>query len=189
LGAPCVSISFAPDRCSFETYSSFSEDTEYTKKNPSTPLPPAFNSSGFVYEPLVRIQGYISPKHADYFIWELGAFAEGSKVILGDELVLVRITRVVGVGRNFVKFGVEALGSTSKGEIPVKRMIVSFSPDVLRLTRLQRLKLFLFRRFLKSLRDFTDEERVWDESDVIQGGPSVDYGKLICDMFGDIAWD
>ena len=110
-------------------------------------------------------------------------------MILGDELVLAKITRVVGVGHNFVKFGVEVLGSTSKGKIPVKRLIVSFSPDILRLTLLQRLKLFLFHRFLKLLRDFTDKERVWDESDVMQGGPSVDYGKIICDMFGDIAWD
>jgi len=50
----------------------------------------------------------------DYFIWELRAFTEGSKVILGDELALVRITRVVGVGQNFVKFGVEVSGSSSR---------------------------------------------------------------------------
>ncbi|KIM89608.1 hypothetical protein PILCRDRAFT_1946 [Piloderma croceum F 1598] len=189
LGTPHVSISFAPDRQSSKTYSSFFEDTEYTKKNPLTPLPSAFNSSGFVYEPLVHIQGYVSPKCTDYLIWELGAFTEGSKVILGDELALAKITRVVRVGRNFIKFGVEALGSTSKDEIPVKRMIVSFSLDILCLTHLQRLKLFFFCRFLKSLRNFADEERVWDESDAMQGGPSVDYGKIICDMFGDIAWD
>jgi hypothetical protein len=189
LGAPRVSISFAPDRRSLESYSSFFEDTEYTKKIPSTPFPPASDSSGFVYEPLVHLQGYLSPKRADYFIWENGAFSEGVKVILGDELVLARITKVVGVGRNFVKFGVEVLGSASKDEIPVTRMIVSFSPDILRLTRLQRLKLLLFRRFLKSMRDFADVDRVWEEPDGVRGGQSVDYGKIICDMFGDIAWD
>jgi len=40
------------------------------------------------------------------------------------------------------------------------------------------------------VRDFADESRVWDESDVgMQGGLTVDYGKLICEMFGDIAWE
>jgi hypothetical protein len=38
-----------------------------------------------------NIQGYISPKCADYLIWELGVFEEGSKVVLGDNLVLARI--------------------------------------------------------------------------------------------------
>jgi hypothetical protein len=153
------------------------------------PFPPASDSSGFVYEPLVHLQGYLSPKHADYFIWENGIFSEGAKVILGDELVLARITRVVGVGCSFVKFGVEVLGSASKDEIPVTRMIVSFSPDILRLTHLQCLKLIFFRRFLKLMRDFADVDRVWEEPDGMRSGQSVDYGKIICDMFGDIAWD
>jgi len=47
---------------------------------------------------------------------------------LGDNLVLVRITGTVGVGCNFIKFGVENLGSSFRNKIPVKRMIVSFSP-------------------------------------------------------------
>jgi hypothetical protein len=149
-----------------------------------------FDSSRFVYEPLVHIQGYISPKCADYFIWELGAFKEGSKVILGDDLVLARITRVVGVGCNYVKFGVETLGSSVKDEIPVKRMIVSFSLDIFRLTRVQHLKCFLFCRFLKLMKDFADEDRVWDGFDVErQRGLSVDYGQMICDMFGSIDWE
>ena len=71
----------------------------------------------------------------DYFIWELGVLKEGSKVILGNNLVLVRITGIVGVGHNFVKFGVETLGSSFRDEIPVKRMVFSFSPDVFRLSR------------------------------------------------------
>ena len=105
LGAPHVSITFAPNRQSGEDLSSFFEDTKYTKKIPSLPAPLATNSSGFTYEPLTHIQGYVSPKHADYFIWELGVFEEGSKVVLRDNLVLARITGIVGVGHNFVKFG------------------------------------------------------------------------------------
>ena len=52
----------------------------------------------------------------DYFIWELEGFKEGSKVILGDNLVLARITGVVGVRHNFVKFGVEMLGSSFRDD-------------------------------------------------------------------------
>src|ERR1700684_2424350 len=101
LGAPRVSITFAPDRRSGEDLSSFFNDTEYTKKDPSLPAPPAADSSGFTYEPLTCIQGYVSPKRADYFIWELGVFEEGSKVVLGDNLVLARITRIVRSGAQF----------------------------------------------------------------------------------------
>jgi hypothetical protein len=190
LGAPRVSITFAPDRRSGEDFSQFFEDTEYTKKNPSPPTPPAADSSGFTYEPLTRIQGYVSPKRADYFIWELGVFEEGSKVVLGDNLVLARITGIVGVGRNFIKFGVETLGSSLKNEIPVKRMIVSFSPDVFRLSRSQRFKRSFLPWFLKSMRDFADADRIFDEVEVEkQNGQSTDYGRIICDMFGYIDWD
>jgi hypothetical protein len=189
-GASRISITFAPDRQSGEDLSSFFEDTEYTKKNPSPPAPPAADSSGFTYEPLTHIQGYVSPKHADYFIWELGVFEEGLKVVLGDNLVLARITGIVGVGHNFIKFGVETLGSSFRSEIPVKRMIVSFSPDVFRLSRSQRFKCFFFPRFLKLMRDFADVDRIFDESDVEkQNGLLADYGRVICNMFGGIDWD
>jgi hypothetical protein len=160
LGAPHISITFAPDRRSGKDLSSFFEDTKYTKKNPSPPAPPAANSSGFTYEPPTRIQGYISPRRADYFIWELGVFEEGLKVVLGDNLVLARITGIVGVGRNFIKFGVETLGSSFRNEIPVKRMIISIPPDVFRLSRSQRFKCSFFPWFLKSMRDFADVDRI-----------------------------
>jgi hypothetical protein len=190
LGAPRVSITFAPDRRSGEDFSSFFEDTEYTKKNPSPPAPPAADSSGFTYEPLTRIQGYVSPKRPDYFIWELGVFEEGSKVILGDNLVLARVTGIVGVGRNFIKFGVETLGSSCRNEIPVKRMIVSFSPEVFRLSRFQRFKCSFLPWSLKSMRDFADADRVFDEVEAEkQNGQLTDHGKIICDTFGYIDWE
>ena len=190
LGAPCVSITFAPDCQSGKDFSSFLEDTKYTKKIPSLPAPLATNSSGFTYEPLTCIQGYISPKRADYFIWELGVFEEVSKVVLGDNLVLARITGIVGVGRNFIKFGVEMLGSSFRDEIPVKMTIVSFSPDVFRLSCSQCFKCSFFPWFLKSMRDFADVGRIFDEIDAEkQNGLSADYGRVICDMFGGIDWD
>jgi hypothetical protein len=126
----------------------------------------------------------------DYFIWEYGAFKEGATVILGDDLRLVKITKVVGVGRNFIKFGVETLGSSSKDEVPVQRIIVSFSPDGFHLTRSQRLKHYLFCWFLTSMRDIVDVERVWDESEVMaQDDLNTDYGKLLGEMFGFMMWE
>jgi hypothetical protein len=181
---------FAPDCQSCKNLSSFFKDTKYTKKIPSPPAPPATDSSGFIYEPLTHIQGYISSKCADYFIWELGVYKEGLKVILGNNLVLARITGIVGVGHNFVKFGVETLGSSFWDEIPVNRMIVSFSPNVFHLSCSQRFKCFFFPRFLKSMRDFADADRIFDGFDAErQRGLSVDYGKVICDMFGGIDWE
>jgi hypothetical protein len=105
-------------------------------------------------------------------------------------LVLARITGIVGVGRNFVKFGVETLGSSFRDEIPVKRMIIFFSLDVFHLSCSQRFKCFFFPRFLKLMRDFADVDRIFDGFDVEgQRRLSVDYGKVICDMFGGIDWD
>jgi len=137
MGTPKVSISFAPDQPSFDHVSNFFNDTEYTWPIPSKPLPliPCFND--FPTKSILPLQGYISPKRADYFIWELGFFKEGAIVVPGDDLRLARIMRVEGVGRNFIKFGVEALGGSSKDEIPVWRMIISFSPGNLCLTRFQ----------------------------------------------------
>ena len=104
--------------------------------------------------------------------------------------MLARITGIVGVGHNFIKFGVETLGSSFRDEIPVKRMIVSLSPDIFRHSHSQRFKCFFFPWFLKLMRDFADADRIFDEFDAEgQKGLSADYGKVICDMFGGIDWD
>jgi hypothetical protein len=151
---------------------------------------PGNRISGLSCSAFTRIQGYISPKRADYFIWELGVFEEGSKVVLGDNLVLAKITGVVGVGRNFIKFGVENLGSSFRNKIPVKRMIVSIPPDVFHLTRSQRFKRSFFPWFLKSMKDFADADRIFDEVEAEkQNGQLADYGKIICDMFGYMDWE
>jgi hypothetical protein len=105
-------------------------------------------------------------------------------------LVLARITGIVGVGPNFIKFGVETLGSSFRDEIPVKRMIVSFSPDIFRLSRSQRFKCSFFPWFLKSMRDFADAGRIFDEfAAEKQNELSAEDRRVICDMFGGIDWD
>ena len=119
LGPPHVSISFAPNCPSAENQSQFFEDTKFTQTVPSKSYPSLPDSGNFSCEPPIHLWGYFSPKHADYFIWEYGAFKEGVTVVLGDDLRLVKITKAVGVGHNFIKFRVETLGSASKDEIPV----------------------------------------------------------------------
>ena len=65
--------------------------------------------------------------------------------------------------------------------------MIFFSPDIFHLTCLQRLKNFFFHKFLKSMKDFVDEDRVWNGFDVKrQRVLSVDYGQIICDMFRNI---
>jgi hypothetical protein len=126
----------------------------------------------------------------DYFIWEYGAFKEGATVVLGDDLRLVKITKVVGVGHNFLKFEDETLGSSSKDEVPVHRIIISFSLDGFHLSHCQCLKHYLFHWFLTSMRDIVDVERVWDESEVMaQEDLNADYGKLLGEMFGFMMWE
>jgi hypothetical protein len=111
-------------------------------------------------------------------------------VVLGDNLVLARITGIVGVGHNFIKFGVETLGSSFRNKIPVKRMIVSIPPDVFHLSRSQHFKCSFFPWFLKSMRDFADADRIFDEVEAEkQNGQSADYGRIICNMFGFIDWN
>ena len=111
-------------------------------------------------------------------------------MVLSDNLVLARITGVVGVGRNFIKFGVDTLGSSFRNKIPVKRMIVSIPPDIFRLSCSQRFKCSFFPWFLKLMRDFADADRIFDEVEAEKAnGQSADYGRIICDMFRYIDWD
>jgi hypothetical protein len=105
-------------------------------------------------------------------------------------LVLARITGIVGVGCNFIKFGVETLGSSFRNKIPVKRMIISFSPGIFRLSLSQCFKCSFFPWFLKSMKNFADADRIFDEVEAEkENGQSADYGRIICNMFGYIDWD
>ena len=111
-------------------------------------------------------------------------------MVLGNNLVLARITGVVGVGHNFIKFGVDTLGSSFRNKIPVRRMIVSIPPDIFHLSRYQRLKCSFFPWFLKSMRNFADADRIFDEAEAEKANrQAADYGRIICDMFGYIDWD
>jgi len=80
--------------------------------------------------------------------------------MLGGSGRLAKVLGVGGVGRNFFMMRLEDFEDPEAGEVPVRKLIVSFNPVGIRFSVLQRLKIRFFRPFLKSMRDFVDEERV-----------------------------
>jgi hypothetical protein len=58
------------------------------------------------------------------------------------------------------------------------------------LSHSQHFKCSFFPWFSKSMRDFADVDRIFDEVEAErQNGQSADYGRIICNMFGYIDWD
>ena len=152
-----------------DNHSKFVKDTEYTQTVHSKPLPLVPDSGLCTDESITHLLGYVSPKRVDYFIWEFGFFKEGEIVSFGDDKRLAKITRVEGVGCNFIKFGMEPLDHAVGEECPVRRMIVS-SPDNFHLTHFQCFKLRYLRWFLKLMKDIADEHRDWDDSEMMGQG-------------------
>ena len=155
-----LSLTFAPRSSSLDEYHKFFSETDYNHPTPSKPLPSVPRDDDTSSKPLCLLQGYFSPKRADYFIWEFGHFEQGSIVMLGGSGRLAKVLGVGGVGRNFFMMRLEDFEDPEAGEVPVRKLIVSFNPVGIRFSVLQRLKIRFFRPFLKSMRDFVDEERV-----------------------------
>jgi hypothetical protein len=158
-----ISLTFAPGSPSFDECRQFFSETDYNRPSPSKPLPPVPRADDVPSKPLCPLRGYLSPRRADYFIWESGYFEQESTVTLGSTGRLAKVLGVGGVGRNFFMMRLEDLENPGAGEDPVRKMIVSFNPVGFHLSRLQRFKMRFFKPFLKSMRDFVDEGRVPDE--------------------------
>jgi hypothetical protein len=112
---------------------------------------------------LNRIQGYFSPKRAGYFIWESGYFREGSVVELGSSGRLAEVLEVGGVGKNYYMMKLKDLESLEVGNTATRGLVVSCRPTNIRFSLAQRLKMRFFKLFLKSLRDFADEKKVFNK--------------------------
>ena len=189
-----TSLSFAPapGRPSLDGLITLLSETDYNQHTPSKPLPslPRSDVSSS------RVEGYSSPIRPDYFIWEYGHFEEGSIVLLGGSSRLVKVLGVCGVGRNYFKMRLEELGGILEGEVAIRRMIVSFSPTMFQLSFLQRFKQRVFGRFLKSMRDFSKEEGISFEDQMLNGDdaeedeergiPGPDYAQLFEELFGSL---
>lgn len=116
-------------------------------------------------EPPRNIQGYFSPKRAGYFVWESGYFKEGSLVRLGASGRIAEVFEVGGVGRNFFMMRLREVGNPWSGKVTAQGLIVSFNPINIRLSFTQRIKLRFFKPFLKSFKDFADEEEEYEVYD------------------------
>jgi hypothetical protein len=117
----------------------------------------------FNLEPPRNIQGYFSPKRAGYFVWESGYFKKGSLVRLGASGRIAEVFEVGGVGRNFFMMKLREVGNPWAGKVTAQGLVISFNPIHIRFSFTQRIKLRFFKPFLKSLKDFADEEWVYDD--------------------------
>ncbi len=102
-------------------------------------------------DPHYFLEGYISSKRLDCFVWEGGFFEEGSSVILGNNARLAKVLGVVGVGQNYFMMGLKDSGKALEGEMTLQRMVVSFAPSHFRLS--------LFQCFFGTMLSFMDEDR------------------------------
>jgi hypothetical protein len=119
----------------------------------------------FDLEPPRDIQGYFSPKRAGYFVWESGYFREGSLVRLGASGRIAEVFEVGGVGRNFFMMRLREVGNLGAGKVTTQGLVVSFDPINIRLSFTQRIKLRFLKPFLKTFKDFADEEEEYEVYD------------------------
>jgi len=113
------------------------------------------------------VMGYFSPKCPDHFMWESGFFENRSLIALGKSFRKAQVVGVCGVGRNYVMLELKEVGRVLKGQVAVQRMVVSTSPSSIsfQLSFRHRLFLYFFKRFLKTFKDFADEEQMKGDED------------------------
>ena len=69
-------------------------------------------------DPHYFLEGYVSSKQLDYFVWESGFFEEGSSVIFGNNTRLEKVLGVIGVGQNYFMMGLKDSGRALYNEQP-----------------------------------------------------------------------
>jgi hypothetical protein len=150
----------ASGRPSIDNILNFLKETDYhnSLRSTNTPLPHSSSKVAPV-DPHYFLEGYISSKRLDCFVWEGGFFEEGSSVILGSDARLAKVMGVVGVGRNYFMMGLKDSGRALEGELTLRRMVVSIEPSHFRLSLFQRFQLHFLKRFLGSMLNFLDEDR------------------------------
>jgi len=110
-------------------------------------------------DPHYFLEGYVSSKQLDCFVWEGGFFEEGSSVILGNNARLAKFLGVVGVGRNYFMMGLKDSGKALEGEMTLRRMVVSIAPSHFHLSLFQCFQLHFIKHFLGTMLSFMDEDR------------------------------
>jgi hypothetical protein len=164
-------LSFATSRHSLDTTYQVLLETDYNRPEHSLRLPyPSPKPKMSAAVPLTRtftVMGYFSPKRPDCFVWESGFFENRSIIALGKSFRKAQVVGVCGVGRNYVMLELKEVGKVLKGQVAVQRMVVSTSPSSIsfQLSFRHRLFLYFFKRFLKTFKDFADEEQMKGNED------------------------
>jgi hypothetical protein len=125
-----------------------------------SPPPPAVNMSTTHPIRIFPLDGYISKKRPDCFVWENGYFEKGAEVILGNSGRLARVMGICGLGKNYVMMRMNEMATILDGEVRICRMVVSSPPTSAWISLLQSFIVRFFKPVLKSMRDFVDEERL-----------------------------
>jgi hypothetical protein len=110
-------------------------------------------------DPHYFLEGYVSSKQLDCFVWEGGFFEEGSSIILGNNARLAKVMGVNGVGWNYFMMGLNDSGRPLEGEMTLRRMVVSIEPSHFRLSLFQCFQLHFLKHFLGMILNFLDEDR------------------------------
>jgi len=123
---------------SIDNILNFLKETDYHNSLHSTNIPlPRPSSKVAPVDPHYFLEGYVSSKQLDCFVWEGGFFEEGSSIILGNNVRLAKVLGVVGVGQNYFMMGLKDSGRALEGEMTLWRMVVSIEPSHFRLSLFQ----------------------------------------------------
>jgi len=115
---------------SIDNILNFLKETNYHTSLHSTNIPLPHPSSRVApVDPHYFLEGYVSSKQLDHFIWEGGFFEEGSFVILRNNARLVKVLGVAGVGHNYFMMGLKDSGRALESEVALLRMVVSIEPS------------------------------------------------------------
>src|SRR5882724_7107531 len=145
---------------SIDNILNFLKETDYHNSLHSTNIPfPHPSSTAAPVDPHYFLEGYVSSKQLDCFVWEGGFFEEGSSVILGNNARLAKVLGVVGVGRNYYMMGLKDSGKALEGEMTLRRMVVSIAPSHLHLSLFHHFQLHFFKCVLGMMLNFMDEDR------------------------------
>jgi len=145
---------------SIDNILNFLKETNYHNSLCSTNIPlPHPSSKVAPVDPHYFLEGYVSSKQLDCFVWEGGSFEEGSSIILGNNARLVKVMGVVGVGQNHFMMGLKDSGRALEGEMTLRRMVVSIELSHFQLSLFQHFQLHFLKCFLGMMLNFLDEDR------------------------------
>jgi hypothetical protein len=148
-------IEFAPSNPIIADTLQFLNENDYHNSIQHSHLP---NANLRTPCPVLPLDGFISRKRPECFIWEKGYFEKSSEVILGNSGRLARVMGICGMGRNYIMMRMIELGCSLRGELWISRMVVSSPPTSAWIALLRLFITRFFKPILRSMSDFIDKE-------------------------------